>query len=244
VDQDASCSLSTGHHPRMPHFVQQGRDSRCCPAVATRGVQRLQKRLCEMEPNETSTRTAGHTDRPHRNHRGMLEHAEVPGVAGEGSPNSTNAASTGGPQSSGALAEMMAYSKCMRSHGILDFPDPTPNPGGPGGSFSQSGNGQNDDLDHSNPRYQTANKACQRLLPDGGQIPAPSAKLLAEEVRMAACMRSHSVPNFPDPDNADGTFDLGNVNRSSPQYQAAFTSCVSLTGFKGPMRVGISHQGP
>ena len=167
-----------------------------------------------------------------------------PGVAGEGSPNSTNAASTGGPQSSGALAEMMAYSKCMRSRGILDFPNPTPNPGGPGGSFSQSGNGQNDDLDHSNPRYQTANKACQRLLPDGGQIPAPSAKLLAEEVRMAACMRSHSVPNFPDPDNADGTFDLGNVNRSSPQYQAAFTSCVSLTGFKGPMRVGISHQGP
>ena len=57
-------------------------------------------------------------------------------------------------------------------------------------------------------------------------------------------MRSHSVLNFPDPDNADGTFDLGNVNRSSPQYQAAFTSCVSLTGFKGPMRVGISHQGP
>jgi hypothetical protein len=82
------------------------------------------------------------------------------------------------------------------------------------------------------------------LLPDGGQIPAPSAKLLAEELRMAACMRSHGVPNFPDPDNADGTFDLSNVNRSSPQYQTAFTSCVSLTGFKGPMRVGISHQGP
>jgi hypothetical protein len=167
-----------------------------------------------------------------------------PGVAGEGSPNSTNAASTGGPQSSGALAEMMAYSKCMRSRGILDFPNPTPNPGGPGGSFSQSGNGQDDDLDHSNPRYQAANKACQRLLPDAGRIPAPSAKLLAEELHMAACMRSHGVPNFPDPDSADGTFDLSNLDRSSSQYQAAFTSCVSLTGFKGPMRVGISHQGP
>ncbi len=166
-----------------------------------------------------------------------------PGVAVEGSPNSTYSASPNGSQSAGALDEMTAYSRCMRSHGILDFPDPTPNPGGPGGSFSWSGHGENDDLDPSNPRYQAANKACQRLLPDGGQIPAPSAKLLAEEIRMATCMRSHGVPNFPDPDNADGTFDLGNVNRNSPPYQAAFTSCVSLTGFKGPMRVYISHRG-
>jgi hypothetical protein len=132
----------------------------------------------------------------------------------------------------------------MRSRGILDFPDPTPNPGGAGGSFSWSGHGENDDLDPNNPRYQAANKTCQPLLPDGGQLPAPSATLLAEEVKMAACMRSHGVPNFPDPDNDNGAFELGDVNRSSPQYRAAFTSCVSLTGFKGPMRVDISHEGP
>jgi hypothetical protein len=56
-------------------------------------------------------------------------------------------------------------------------------------------------------------------------------------------MRSHGVANFPDPDGS-GAFDLGSVNRDAPQYQAAFNSCVSLTGFKGPMRVDISHQGP
>jgi hypothetical protein len=167
-----------------------------------------------------------------------------PGVAGGGSPQSSNAASQGGPQSSGALGEMMAYSKCMRSHGILDFPDPTPNPGGPGGSFSWSGTGQNHDLDPSNPRYQAANKACQALLPDGGQLPSISAKQLATEVRMAVCMRSRGVPNFPDPDNTDGAFDLSNVNRDSPQYKSAFNTCASVTGFKGPMRVDISHQGP
>jgi hypothetical protein len=166
-----------------------------------------------------------------------------PGVVGEGSPNSTPAAASGGPQSPGALAEMMAYSRCMRGHGIVDFPDPTPNPGGPGGSFSWSGTGKNDDLDPNNARYQAANKACEPLLPDGGQVRAPSAKLLAEEVRMAACMRSRGVPNFPDPDG-QGAFELGDVNRSTAQYRAAFTNCQSLTGFKGPMRVGISHQGP
>jgi len=166
-----------------------------------------------------------------------------PGVAGQGAPSSTNAASRNGPQSSGALAEMIAYSRCMRSHGISDFPDPTPNPSGPGGSFSWSGNGRSDDLDPNNPRYQAANKNCQPLLPDGGQLPTPSAKLLVEEVRMAACMRSPGVPNFPDPDGK-GAFELGNVNRSTAQFRAAFTSCQSLTGFKGPMRVDISHQGP
>jgi hypothetical protein len=166
-----------------------------------------------------------------------------PGVAGQGSTN-TNRAPANGPQSSRALAEMTSYSRCMRSHGISDFPDPTPNPGGPGGSFSWSGHGENDDLDPNNPRYQAANKACQQLLPDGGQVPAPSAQLLAEEVRLAACMRDHGVASFPDPDNANGAFDLGGIDRTTPKYQAAFATCQSATGFKGPMRVDISHQGP
>ena len=166
-----------------------------------------------------------------------------PAVAGEGSPKSSNAASQGGPQSSGALGEMMAYSKCMRSHGISDFPDPTPNPGGAGGSFSWSGSGKNDDLNPDNSRYQAANKACQTLLPDGGQVPAPSGQLLAEEVRLAACMRGHGVPSFPDPDSANGAFDLGGIDRSSPKYQAAFATCQSVSGFKGPTRVDISYQG-
>jgi hypothetical protein len=66
----------------------------------------------------------------------------------------------------------------MRSHGILDFPDPSPNPGGPGGSFGWSGTGVNHDLDPSNPRYQAADKDCQALLPDGGQLPPISTKQL------------------------------------------------------------------
>jgi len=167
-----------------------------------------------------------------------------PRVAGAGTPNTANATSPNGPQSAKALAEMTAYSRCMRSHDISDFPDPTPNPGGPGGSFSWSGHGENDDLDPNNPRYQAANKACQQLLPDGGQLPAPSGQLLAEEVRLAACMRDHGVLSFPDPDNANGAFDLGGIDRSTPKYQAAFASCQSATGFTGPMRVDISHRGP
>jgi hypothetical protein len=165
---------------------------------------------------------------------------KAPGV-GAGAPSTTlKAAPPDGPQSSGALAEMMAYAKCMRSHDVTDFPDPTPNPGGPGGSFNFNATG---DLNPTNPTYQDANKACQSLLPNGGAIPAPSAKQLAEEVALATCMRAHGVANFPDP-NGQGAFNLGEVNRGTPDFSSAIKTCRSVAKFQGPIPVGSSSQGP
>jgi hypothetical protein len=135
---------------------------------------------------------------------------------------------------------MMAYAKCMRNNGITDFPDPTPNPGGPGGSFSFNATGN---LNPTNPTYQDANKACQALLPSGGAIPAPSAKELAEEVALAACMRAHGVANFPDP-NGQGAFNLGEVDRGTPQFSSAIKTCRSVAKLQGPILVGSSNQGP
>ena len=91
---------------------------------------------------------------------------------------------------------MMAYTRCMRTHGISDFPDPTPNPGGPGGSFQFNG-GPGSDLNPHNPSYEAANKACQSLLPNGGTIPAPSAAQLAAEVKLAGLHAYSRVPGFP-----------------------------------------------
>jgi hypothetical protein len=114
-----------------------------------------------------------------------------PGVAGGGPPTTTQATSPGKQPS--ALADMSAYAKCMRSHGIADFPDPAPDPGGLGGSFDFDATG---DLNPANPSYQSANKACQLLLPEGGNVPTPSAKELAEEVNLAACMRAHGISDM------------------------------------------------
>ena len=50
-------------------------------------------------------------------------------------------------------------------------------------------------------------------------------------------------PAFPDP-NGQGAFVLDNFDMGSPRAQSAFKTCVSLTKFKGPMRVAISNQGP
>jgi hypothetical protein len=52
------------------------------------------------------------------------------------------------------FADMLAYAKCMREHGIPDFPDPKP---GEGISISAD---QGSDLDPNNPQFQAANKAC------------------------------------------------------------------------------------
>ena len=47
-------------------------------------------------------------------------------------------------------------------------------------------------------------------------------------VAFAACMRSHAVPEFPDP-GSNGHTSLGNgIDPSSPQFQAAQKACQSL----------------
>ena len=131
----------------------------------------------------------------------------------------------GGEGSSSVLAKFEAYTTCMRSHGIPDFPDPTTSPGG-GVSFQING-GPGSDLDHNNPRFIAADKACRRLLPGAGQTPAPlSAQRIAAEVSWARCMRSHGLPGFPDP-NSQGAFDSSKFGENSPAFQTASNACKS-----------------
>jgi hypothetical protein len=54
--------------------------------------------------------------------------------------------------------QMLAFSKCMRAHGLEDFPDPTS-----GGLQIHVTPGS--DLDPQNPQFQAAQKACQSNLP-------------------------------------------------------------------------------
>jgi hypothetical protein len=59
------------------------------------------------------------------------------------------------------VAQLLTYARCMRSHGILNFPDPTSKgPGAPNG------------IDMNSPQFQSASQACQHLLPAiGGNGP-------------------------------------------------------------------------
>jgi len=142
------------------------------------------------------------------------------GSNGPGAPSESNTSS-----SNGTYAQALAYSRCMRGHGIHDFPDPTTSPGG--GWAIQTHRGPGSDLDHNNPLYQTANRKCQALLPAGSQGPTLPANKLAAEVKWARCMRSHGLPSFPDP-NPQGAFDRSKIDENSPAFATANKACRSL----------------
>ncbi|HUB69132.1 MAG TPA: hypothetical protein VL984_01800 [Acidimicrobiales bacterium] len=147
-----------------------------------------------------------------------------------------------GLDQSAFMAKLLAYSRCMRSHGIADFPDPQIGPNGQGGGFQIKG-GPGSDLDPNSPQFEAANRACQALLPNGGTLPAPTAAQQAEYTKFAACMRQHGFPNFPDP-NGQGVFVFHNFDLSSPEFEAAEKTCRSIANFSGPMRVQATNSGP
>ncbi len=149
-------------------------------------------------------------------------------AAGCGGSRSRGVAGGGGGSggsSLGVLAQFEAYAKCMRSHGIPDFPDPTTSPGG-GVAFQINGS-PGSDLDRNNPRFQAANEACHSLEPGGGQPPAQSPEKIAAEVKWAHCMRTHGLTSFPDPDS-QGAFDSSKFNEAAPAFQSASNACQSL----------------
>jgi hypothetical protein len=142
-------------------------------------------------------------------------------AAGCGGSNKPGAAGSTG----GSFAQFVAYARCMRSHGIPDFPDPSTSPRG--GVAFQINAGPGSDLDKHNPTFVTAEQDCRSLLPGGGQSPPPpSSQKLAAEVRWARCLRAHGLPGFPDP-NSQGAFDSSKFDESSPAFQHANTACES-----------------
>lgn len=78
--------------------------------------------------------------------------------------------------------------QCMRSHGVPNFPDPTP--GGPSVIPNW--------IDSQAPAFHSAQKACAKFLIGGGRRSASESRKL-ELLNLAKCMRKHGLPSFPDP---------------------------------------------
>ncbi|MGH2854580.1 MAG: hypothetical protein ACRDLF_10390 [Solirubrobacteraceae bacterium] len=96
------------------------------------------------------------------------------------------------PGSGSPEAALLAFAKCMRSHGLPNFPDPS------GGGFSfRRGAG----IDPFSPAFKAGQAKCKKFQPSGGpgSGPPPSAQTVARFLKVAQCMRRHGVPEFPDP---------------------------------------------
>ncbi len=163
-------------------------------------------------------------------------------ACGSSDPSTTTGASNA---AAAKQASGLKFAQCIRSHGVPSFPDPTSN--GNGGiqiqQSQRSGSGPTTRVNGvavNGPAFQSAMQACRSYLPNGGRpTAAQTAKAEAQALAMSRCMRSHGVPNFPDP-----TFQTGpngavgirmsgaGVDPSSPAFQAAQKVCASIGGFK------------
>jgi hypothetical protein len=124
----------------------------------------------------------------------------------------------------GQYAEGVKYSDCMRSHGVPTFPDPSP-----GGGFPLRTSG----INLRAPAYTSAYTACAALQPGDTARPVITASQQAAMITKARCIRTHGVPNFPDPTFAPGGkgvgVDLGpGENPGSPALKHAARACAHV----------------
>lgn len=145
-----------------------------------------------------------------------------------------SAGSGASPSAISRLAKQIAYSQCIRSHGVPKFPDPDSN-----GELNVSRNA----LGVSYGVLQAAQNACSGLLPGGGQSGQSSAQNVAQALKFAQCIRKHGVPNWPDP-GSNGAFNLGGtgINAQSSAVLAAQQACKSV--MPGDLSVGDSTSVP
>jgi hypothetical protein len=126
---------------------------------------------------------------------------------------------------SNTYAQGIGYSDCMRSHGLSNFPDPSP-----GGGFNLRALGS----EAGSPAFLAAQTACTKLQPGGSTRPSPfTGEQEQLMVAKARCIRTHGVPSFPDPTTVGpGTFGEPHLppgwSNDAPAVIKALTACAHV----------------
>jgi len=166
-----------------------------------------------------------------------------PSSAGNGSPSAAGPASppsVAGSTAGSTAQSAVGYSQCMRANGVPKYPDPA--------SGGQLPKGDAQAFDVSDATYQAAQRTCQHLLPTGGSFdqqafqcieagdcpPALVQQMLTADRKFAECMRSHGVPNWPDPTiGANGgpgfkvsAAGITHTQTHSPPMENTITACM------------------
>jgi len=133
----------------------------------------------------------------------------------------------------GTYAQSLAYAKCMRSHGVPQFPAPDSQ-----GNFNDA---QIQSIDND-PQEQNAFQTCRGLLPNEGtglsvtELQSMQQQNLRNAVKAAHCMRAHGITAFPDPSGSTqgsginwqpvmSAIQGGRLDLGSASYEAAFDTC-------------------
>jgi hypothetical protein len=158
--------------------------------------------------------------------------AAVIAACGSAAPSSSTSSNSGGPPTQAQLQQVqqdtVKFSRCMRSHGVSNFPDPT--------SPVEFKNALSSSAAQA-PAFKSARAACIHLLPGGGRSsgsPAPpSHAQIAAMLAFAGCLRGHGFPSFPDPTSSGQvTHEMlaaAGINLQQPAVLQAADTCVGVT---------------
>jgi hypothetical protein len=106
----------------------------------------------------------------------------------------------------------VAFARCMRSHGVPNFPDPLGN-----GRFPSFRAGVSKQVSSA------ADSTCRHLLPSGPPVtPQEARQKLAFGLAVARCLRAHGYPGFPDPGSHSPK---PRIDDTSPRFQVTETDC-------------------
>jgi hypothetical protein len=165
----------------------------------------------------------------------MATAALLPACGGSPAPTGSGSSATAGGSANSSSA--VAYSRCVRSHGAPDFPDPDSSGQIPKEAVVRAFREVGDS------RAKAATYACANLNPNAnGQGSQPlTVQEQQDYLRAAACMRSHGITNFPDPTFPGGHASLphipSSIDTSSTQFTQARRTCEKL------IPAGLLHGG-
>ena len=159
-----------------------------------------------------------------------------PSSARTSSPNAAGSANSSAAAGNSATSQSaVSYSQCMRSNGVPKYPDPA--------SGGQLPKGDAQAFGVSDSQYQAAQRTCQHLLPTGGSFdeqaheciqagdcpPVLVQQMLTVDRKFAQCMRSHGVPNWPDPTLSDVGAPIFKVSTAGITHSQTHSAPMSNT---------------
>ena len=145
-------------------------------------------------------------------------------TSGTSSTSSTSSSGTGGV-SAAYVSDKLGFARCLRAHGMPNYPDPNASGQEPPNSKQLI----------KSPQGQAAVGACSswgnRIHND---VAGQNQAVMGEYVRFARCMRAHGLPGFPDPAYAERRVEFvlsasqDGFDPHSPQVLAKAHRCESV----------------
>jgi hypothetical protein len=150
------------------------------------------------------------------------------GGCGSGAPGGSGTG--GGGNNAAAVAhKAVKFARCMRNHGVSQFPDP-----GGSGKFTIDAIANGSSLDPSTPAFKRGLSACQDLEPAGFTGSKWSSRQMDAALKFAQCIRENGVNDFPDPVNGQPLVDTNRIpstatNSGMSILNAAMQKCRTLS---------------